>query len=435
MTGEGDMDALAKKLLYSDAVSPPDAVWARIESQLPASGSRALPLFFTRFFLPGIVVTGVAFAGWWFWNNPISADQPVKLYTERNIVAPSSHISGNEAGEDTQIGDSADLNGINPDENAVNSQKSIPIGNSIIPGATSPYFAKAEIDNSTSPNKPSSHLATVAIINGDEKQFSGPFNAESTTSSQQGDVLLTNSKSLGNSEMNLSMMSPIFPSPYTIAPAFQDNKIDVDFGPQPLKGWYVGAYADLRSTTLRINSAGEGSRQLTDSLLSIENAASNFGVGIHFGYHLTPKWRLSSGLAFAKWCRTTKYPILFTVADAYEGTLATAGETIPLEQNIISATGYQMVSVNAPSEVLINTQQVIPPDASLKQQLEIEECYQLLQVPLMIEYYQSAGRFGLLPGAGLQYDYLLKRSTQLAGSGSQEQEGSAMHVEPARRSI
>ncbi len=440
MKAERNMDAQARKLLHKDAAAPPDAVWARIEAQLPAAGTRFIPFFLIKYAWLGVALAVFTFAGWWFFESQTLPFRHEKMHSERIHQAAPSNNSEIENSETAYTGSEkyAATKEANPAKD---------IHASLAENAQISNFPSGKLVNMRAQLSHPKSISNIAnldtlsitkisdIYTNNQDYFAKAY---STTEHRNiiSDMAPRDYSSLSESAgLSFTPLKSMQPAQHLSTPELWSRTEDVDFGPQPLRGWSIGVFADLRSTSLNISSAREGSSQLVDSLNSAEMASANFGGAISIGYHLKPKWRISSGLAFAKWCRTTKYPILFSVSDAYEGTLATADQTIPLEQNIISATGFQTVNVNAPSQTLINTQQIIPPDTSLAKQLEIEECYSLLQIPLLIEYHHSAGRFNFLPGAGVAYEYVLKRSTNVIGSASQELDGTVMHQEASQKNF
>ncbi len=444
MKGEGDLEAFAARLLRDDAVAPRDEIWARIESALPVEGNRFVPLFLTKYFwlLAAFLVIGLW--GWWqLQRNPM---QPLtdKQYTQRSSQLGISerlerqgeaHESKTPAIKNPSTQSNNQLFSTENDAGAASANNK---SKSEIQGFKKTDDAHGEL---LPAGKADASKAVIRKENATEDTtvYRENILAEAVGKGAQPSPAsvepFNGSRFLENPITDLSYLQPIAPSwPYYSA-TLKDTRSIPDFGPKPLSGWVVGAFADIRSTSLRINNGREGSAQLVDSLLGAEMASANAGVGITFGYHFTPKWRVTSGIGYATWCRTTKYPVRFTVADAFEGTVASSDQIIPLEQDVQSATGIQTISVNAPAQVLINNTQTIPQDASLSEQLAIEECYSLLQIPLFIEYRHSRGRIGFLPGAGLSYEHVLKRSTALVGASAYALEGSIVQADAARKNF
>lgn len=418
------MDDLAKKLLYNDAVTPPDAVWARLEGQLPNQGERLLPLFFVR--MIGLVTMVLALGAglWWFLDNTPSQGIPKKMQ-EASLPSESPQQKSQSGTLDKTDKitkeDKPESSALSKGEVAqIPNAKSRSVGRSLPPimppKTTQPTLDKGSANapaDLPSESRISDALPDVAA------NVKEPLHRTDRAFDFEKDMALW-SRNVPEFKTESAMvpMLSVVPTSEKFSPELRDRMADIDYGPRPMPGWFVGAFADLRSTSIRISSAQDAASQLVDSLVKAENAASNIGAGIQFGYHITPKWRISSGLAFANWCRTTKYPVLFTVSDLYEGALASETTTIPMEQNIISATGTQLVRVDVPSKELTNFAAQIPQGASIAKQLEIEECYRFLHVPLMVEYRHEVGRFGILPGAGLSFEHVLKRTTTLMGSGA-----------------
>jgi hypothetical protein len=434
MKGERDMDDLAKKLLYNDAVTPPDAVWARLEGQLPNQGERLLPLFFVR--MIGLVTMVLALGAglWWFLDTAPGDGIPEKIQE----APPQSENQTSKTGTILQADRSTEKSDKTSEEekpkpSALSNRDVAQIPDGKSPSVAQPLPSATALESAPALGPKSGANATLDFPSKSQpSQVSNDVSTSATSASAASAFRGTDSAfalpedmelwSPTNSEMApASLMVPMLPfAPPTgrVSPELRDRMADIDYGPRPMPGWFVGAFADLRSTSIRISSAQDAASQLVDSLVKAENPASNIGAGIQFGYHITPKWRISSGLAYANWCRTTKYPVLFTVSDLYEGALASETTTIPMEQNIISATGTQLVQVDVPSQELTNFAAQIPQGASIAKQLEIEECYRFLHVPLMVEYRHEVGRFGILPGAGLSFEHVLKRTTTLIGSGT-----------------
>jgi hypothetical protein len=438
MTSEEDMDALAKKLLFDDAAQPSDAVWTRLEAQLPAGGGRLLPLLLTWYAKIGIALLVLVLAAVYFWLQHDTSIESVP----KEVTQMQSSTAKNKA----QPAEEKEKSALPAEQALVEEVHAVTKPKAIKKAGQA--TAEASIEQATTAHGTAAHFTAPAhaVITHEPASVWKSTNAhpglspfEQVPAAEGWAGILPSLaateafRNPGVLPAHPTLLTPISPSGKIFKPELPQHTVEVDYGPRPRQGWFVGAFADVRSTSLRINRGQEGSNQLVDSLASAESASVNMGTGITFGYNLSPKWRISSGFAFAKWCRTTRYPVLFSVSDALEGLSVGADVSIPLAQNVNSATGIQTIIVNAPSTDLAEVTSNIAPNASLSRLLAIEECYDLIQLPFMIEYQHYTGRLAFLPGAGLTYEHALRRSTRLLTDGNQPLEGTAMHTETARR--
>lgn len=450
MKSEEDIDALAKKLLMDDAVTPSDAIWERLESQLPAQGKRYWPLFFVRAGIVGGTLLMLGIGVYYFWLPPTVQLANVPTKTSTAEVDSTSHVNKENKTElQSPHQNFTEVEKPGSGQEALKTlEETADVSENPYSNTTLKNPLKQESDRSQSEKSAITQIAQQRFESISNQAPAATTENAGRKSADQSNPPSTQEFAKDNSRNFATGMSiqprPAHVSPPTwIAPHMTSTASSLpasknfsgkgEAGTGHKTRWVLGAFSDVRSTSLKINQAQQGSGELADALSAAEIASANVGGGITFGYQLSQNWRITSGMAFAKWCRITKYPVTFSVSEDYLGFPTGADVSIPLEQTFISATGPQNVEVNVPSSVLLGISTNIPANINISQQLALEECHQLLQVPLLIEYQYKAGRLSYLPGAGLAYEHILKRSTQLLDASEPPYPGSVMPSEAYRR--
>jgi|GEM_PF-4481220 len=435
MKEEENLDSLARQLLFNTETEPSEAVWARLEAQLPASKKRISPILFTKKIGFAVLFMAVGAGGWWYWGSGHPANtrpiqQPVVSQgkSEKSIFeeemnkgkTPSESKANSSKSQGLPAVDLTDKN-MEPNQNGAGSF------NQVHSAYGHEIAGSQELDEAKSMQV--KKIASLRIVDQPQSERSSYQNRtavpETQSLSTPSDPFRTDLQFMAAKSTRSNIGNPNFISD---GPKFE-------YGSLPRSGWVVGAFADLRLTSLKIRQSTESSAVLVDSILSKENVSTNYGLGISFGYHINESWRISSGVALAKWCRVTSYPVKFDLPEAFVGVATNIGDPVPLEQEIFSATGIQTVNWNATAGDFVSASELNTLNEELNETLNIEECYELLRVPIQIEYRFRTKRIGILPGAGLAYDRVISRTTKLVNSNIPDTEIALRNQENARQNF
>jgi opacity protein-like surface antigen len=101
-----------------------------------------------------------------------------------------------------------------------------------------------------------------------------------------------------------------------------------------------------------------------------------------------------------------KNKVLFNTGQTNIGTSEGLGSGLGQGSHVNLSTGPVSVEPAAPTESFTLE------DDSVQFELRSEECYQMLSIPLNLEYEIRFDRLSLLPGIGMQYDRVLSRERQ-----------------------
>ncbi len=440
MKSEENIDKIARDLLADSEVAPSAAVWDSIEGQLGSNSTKAGFLFLSRYGWIFLLLLLLGAGGIFYWNvstlrsdldkldkkvAEVSSPKPEfgsdTLKEEKTQVMERAKESAKPVKDGNPIPEGAgevSANEIDLPPSIANEPVQVPSGN------RSPIKSEDEVANNMKPSGSAATLKSTA----QRSETNSPAGRSVTNSIQafhpspQPQAVITPDAKADDPDRGFMIdQYPFRPLPLALreienpmAPMVTGDltaTFDPDYyASHPRRNFYLGLAITANSSALKINEGTMGNAAITDSLSRNESASLGIGAKLSLGYGIASKIRISTGLEYAKWCRMKNAVIRFENPNA--GQPSTSDPNLPIDLNgeILLPTGFVNTDLSV-NRTEINSGLGYQEIESIVNEIEIEECFELISVPLQVAYVFRYRSLAFLPALGLNYDRVISKNT------------------------
>ncbi len=421
MSEEGKIDDIFRRKLANHSVAPGADVWSKIDSDLDNNGKKGFPFF--RWTIFALLISG-SIAGAYYGLNEGSAEAititPKENQTEADVTSPETELSIENDSKESQtesiieyIDPTAETGIAKNDKQQQTPKQNTQIAsNKSTPSTLESSKSHGEI-NSTFVVDPGVVIATQNLIDQNEMNKS---NQDQNISSSENEPKSTRTGfttglpfESESEEIGLEFMPAKIIAFEILNPELIKADFELANSSSNHNAWSVGAYYEANWNYKRINTKIGESASL-DSLISSESNTFSSGFGVNVAYTTKKGLRISTGIEYAKWCRSADYPVSIPLSiqtgpgafvDSYKGEL-------------LGATGGQNISIDNADLPLYENATLSP--EQLNFEIDIHECYTAISIPIRIGYEFSMGSWDLVPEAGFTYNRIV--DSELTGDSS-----------------
>lgn len=421
MSKEGNIDDIFKGKLSDLEVAPSDAVWGRIESDLDNKPRRKM---FWIFSIAILLISTMAIGGF-FYEKPVNtiAEHTETTNESKNTatVEETNGLTNNQISKSTSTSTLKETQNGSPlpltesfSENATAKN-----GNSQT-GQLEQQAEKTErkkeqttkikrsgaSSNVNGLNSAPASLAIIAVSNTAQNNPAQIFSDNPESAKRQKTSPLSSET---NSAFKPEFMNTLSTEFLPISPLFNQS-IKLNDGHEKKRQWMVGLYAGVNWNLKYLNYDSKAQLVVVDSVLSRELNTTTFSYGALVTMKWNKHWRLTTGISYSKWCRKAVYPL-----------------DIPIDQNSIATnpngdystelggpTGGQ--NVNIPNDQIPDYEILSPIPANLEFDLNVDECYEIVSIPLRLGYEMFFSEFSLVPEIGVGYNRIVGNSLKADAS-------------------